>query len=62
MANPTAASVDVLSPEERILVRKGLELLAASLKRQSRSALNPDVAAIYERNASQVNTFISKFA
>jgi hypothetical protein len=62
MANPTAASVDVLSPEERIMVRKGLELLSASLKRQSRSALNPDVAAIYERNASQVNAFISKFA
>jgi hypothetical protein len=51
-----------LTNAERLLLRKGLEVLAASMKRQSRSALNPDVAAIYERNASQVNAFISKFA
>jgi hypothetical protein len=62
MANPTAVSVDVLSSDERLLVRKGLELLAASMKRSARNALNSDVAAIYERNAAQVQAVVSKFA
>jgi uncharacterized membrane protein YgcG len=51
-----------LSDAERMLVRKGLEALAASMKRQARSALNSDVAEIYERNAAQVNVLVSKFA
>ena len=62
MANPTAVSVDVLTSDERLLVRKGLESLAASMKRSARSALNSDVAAIYERNAAQVQALVSKFA
>lgn len=50
-----------MSDADRLLVRKGLALLVASLKRSSRSALNPDVAAIYERNASEVEALSSKF-
>jgi hypothetical protein len=51
-----------LSDAERMLVRKGLEALAAQMKRQSRSALNPEVAAIYETNAAQVQMLVTKFA
>ena len=52
----------VMSVDDRLLVRKGLQSLSASMKRSSRSALNPEVAAIYERNAAQVDALISKFA
>jgi len=52
----------VLSTDERLMVRKGLQALAASMKRSSRSALNSDVAAIYERNAAQVDALVAKFA
>ncbi|UOF77173.1 hypothetical protein [Microviridae sp.] len=52
----------VLSVEERLLVRKGLQSLEASMKRSARSALNSDVAAIYERNAAQVAALVAKFA
>jgi hypothetical protein len=51
-----------LSDAERMLVRKGLESLAASMKRQARSALNPEVASIYETNAAQVLMLVTKFA
>lgn len=51
----------VLSVEERFLVRKGLQSLEASMKRSARSALNSDVAAIYERNATQVAALLAKF-
>ena len=49
-----------LSAEERILIHKGLELLAASFERKAKSSLNPDVAAIYGRNVAQVNILITK--
>jgi len=52
----------VLSVEERLLVRKGLQSLEASMKRQARSALNPEVASIYETNAAQVLMLVTKFA
>ncbi|UOF82705.1 hypothetical protein [Microviridae sp.] len=51
-----------MSDADRLLVRKGLTLLAASLRRSARSALNPDVATIYDRNASEVESLSSKFA
>lgn len=51
-----------MSDADRLLVRKGLTLLVASLKRSARSALNPDVAAIYDKNAAEVEALSSKFA
>lgn len=51
-----------MSDADRFLVRKGLTLLIASLKRSSRSALNSEVAAIFERNAAEVEALSSKFA
>jgi uncharacterized membrane protein YgcG len=51
-----------LCDAESMLVRIGLQALAALLKRQARSALNSDVAAIYETNAAQVQILVSKFA
>lgn len=52
----------VLSTDERLMVRKGLEALAAKTERSARAALDPAVAAIYDRNVASINALISKFA
>ena len=57
-ANPDAV---VLNSDERFLVVKGLNMLAASFRRSSKAAPSAELRDIYDRDAARLDALAVKF-
>lgn len=57
----TSASAIPLSDDERFVVIKALGLLSASMTRSAKAAPSKEIADLFERDSSRVQSLAAKF-